>query len=129
MLKDNIFYYENRILGLDLLRFIAIFYVFWGHGEILIPNELSWIYNIPIIVPFEGVAVFFVLSGFLIGTILNKTIFNTDFQSKDLISFWIRRWFRTIPLYFIVLIVMIIVSNDLWNYNFLYFIFLPKFIF
>jgi len=123
MLKNNIFYYENRILGLDLLRFIAIFYVFWGHGEILIPNELSWIYNIPTIIPFEGVSVFFVLSGFLIGIILNKTIFNTDFQSKDLMRFWIRRWFRTIPLYFIVLIVMIFVTNDLWNNNFLYFIF------
>jgi peptidoglycan/LPS O-acetylase OafA/YrhL len=123
MLKNRIFHYENRIVGLDLLRFIAIFYVFWGHGEILVPNELTWLYNIPIILPFEGVSVFFVLSGFLIGTILNKTIFNTDFKSDDLVRFWLRRWFRTIPLYLIVLILLIILSNDLWNNNFLYFIF------
>lgn len=122
-IKDSIFYYENRILGLDLLRCLAIFYVFWGHGEILIPNELSWLYSIPTILPFEGVSVFFVLSGFLIGSILNKTIFKTEFKLKELLNFWIRRWYRTIPLYLIVLVVMIVLTHGLWNLNFLYFVF------
>lgn len=120
---DSIFNYSNRIIGLDLLRCLAIFYVFWGHGEILIPNEYSWFYSLPTIIPFEGVSVFFVLSGFLIGTILNRTIFQNDFNFKKLLNFWIRRWYRTIPLYLLVLLAMIILTNNLWNFNYLYFIF------
>ncbi len=46
---------------------------------------------------------FFVLSGFLIGGILIKTINRTDFTHKELVGFWIRRWFRTLPMYYLVL--------------------------
>jgi peptidoglycan/LPS O-acetylase OafA/YrhL len=121
--KDSVFYFKNRVIGLDLLRCLAIFYVFWGHGAILIPNEFKWLYSIPTIIPFEGVSVFFVLSGFLIGSILNNTIFKSEFKFKELLNFWIRRWYRTIPLYLIVLLVMIVLTNSLWNLNFLYFVF------
>ena len=91
MAKHGMFDFTNRIIGFDLLRSIAIFYVFWGHGEILVPNELKWIYSIPMIIPFEGVSLFFVLSGFLIGVILNRIDISEQrarrFTSSDLAQF------------------------------------------
>ncbi len=50
-----------------------------------------------------GVELFFVLSGFLIGTILIRTFLNTDYTFRDVRNFWIRRWFRTIPVYWLIL--------------------------
>jgi peptidoglycan/LPS O-acetylase OafA/YrhL len=56
---------------------------------------------------FWGVELFFVLSGFLIGTIIKHLI--ACRQPRWLASFWIRRWFRTIPCYLLFLS-----SNILW---------------
>ena len=47
------------------------------------------------------------LSGFLIGGILLKIINRSDFRWKDLRSFWVRRWFRTLPNYYLVLLLII----------------------
>lgn len=52
---------------------------------------------------------FFMLSGFLIGGILLKIIHYKDLGRKELFDFWMRRWFRTIPTYFVLLI-------SLWLY-------------
>lgn len=51
----------------------------------------------------DGVAVFFVLSGFLIGRILIKTLESAPINRQTIIEFWIRRWFRTLPTYYLVL--------------------------
>ena len=70
--------------------------------NVAIPREyLNWFH-------FDGVALFFVLSGFLIGRILLKTTQQADFNFKALCSFWARRWLRTLPAYFVVLTVLII---------------------
>ncbi len=51
-----------------------------------------------------GVELFFVLSGFLIGGILIRTFVQAnEFTFSDVRNFWIRRWFRTIPNYWLVL--------------------------
>ncbi len=51
-----------------------------------------------------GVELFFVLSGFLIGGILIKTFVQADeFTFAEVRNFWIRRWFRTVPNYWLVL--------------------------
>jgi peptidoglycan/LPS O-acetylase OafA/YrhL len=51
-----------------------------------------------------GVELFFVLSGFLIGNILIQTFMDTDpFSFRDVRQFWIRRWFRTLPVYWLIL--------------------------
>jgi len=67
----NIEISKNRVFGLDLLRFIAIFMVLLGHSLIMVPEHLR-----PSVYPyiFDGVAIFFVLSGFLIGGILIKIL-------------------------------------------------------
>lgn len=51
-----------------------------------------------------GVELFFVLSGVLIGKLLIE-VFDSKEVQKNLKIFIIRRWFRTLPLYFIMLII------------------------
>ena len=104
---------NNRIFGLDILRFIAIFMVLLGHSLILAPGNLK-----PYVYPFiyDGVAIFFVLSGFLIGGILIKILNKENPSYKVLLDFWKRRWMRTLPAYFLVLIFLLFYT----------FIFLPK---
>jgi peptidoglycan/LPS O-acetylase OafA/YrhL len=120
---SDLFRYDKRVIGLDLLRFIAVFYIFWGHGIILIPNEWKEMYSIPIYLPFEGVSVFFVLSGFLIGNILLRTLLNKTYSYHDLKTFWVRRWYRTLPNYYFILIVLIVLTYPVGSYVFPYFIF------
>jgi len=106
----------NRIYGLDILRACAIMFVVIGHGSFLLPNKLGRLCNF---LDFDGVAIFFVLSGFLIGGILIKTIEKNGFTGHILKDFWIRRWFRTLPNYFLILIILCV----------LHFLFDSKFVF
>ena len=55
---------STRILGLDILRSAAIFFVMLTHGARFIPKQISEYYSLLF---FDGVGIFFVLSGFLIG--------------------------------------------------------------
>jgi peptidoglycan/LPS O-acetylase OafA/YrhL len=91
---------EKRIYGLDIIRAFAILTVVYSHGiAFLIPLIPSYYLNL---INIEGVSVFFVLSGFLIGGILVKTIEKEGFNRKALFNFWIRRWFRTLPNYYLI---------------------------
>lgn len=98
--------FENRIFGLDLLRFFAIFFVMNRHAnDLILPYA-----NKQFLKAFEldGVTLFFVLSGFLIGRILIKIYFKKDALTwRDLKNFWARRWLRTIPPYFLMLTILI----------------------
>src|SRR5579859_4066675 len=96
----------ERNFGLDVVRAVAVLTVVFYHGGSLLYNHddimhyYAWF-------EIDGVPIFFVLSGFLIGGILLKIINNTDFAWKDLYDFWIRRWFRTLPNYYLVLFFLI----------------------
>jgi peptidoglycan/LPS O-acetylase OafA/YrhL len=94
----------DRIYGLDILRALAILFVVAGHGEQLIPEARYKYVNFFL---FDGVSIFFVLSGFLIGGILIKILQENSIDSKLIVNFWIKRWFRTLPNYFLVLIVLL----------------------
>ena len=63
---------------------------------------------------------FFVISGFLIGEMLLKE-FQTKFNLTDLKNFWIKRWFRTIPLYYFVIIVKFLVLKCSIGWNIIYY--------
>ncbi len=56
----------------------------------------------------DGVAIFFVLSGFLIGGILIKLLEKEKPTFPVLLNFWNRRWLRTLPMYLVILIFLII---------------------
>lgn len=109
----NIFRLEfgQRVYGLDILRAIAILLVVAGHSLNYAPSEyhgtLQIISNITF---FDGVSIFFVLSGFLIGGILLKTLDREPATFKTLGTFWLRRWFRTLPNYYLVLTLVVVLS-------------------
>ena len=96
---------KNRIFSLDVARTIAILFVVLTHSAALFPS-LNQAYR-PLIRYFlglQGVELFFVLSGFLIGTILIKTYEQTDnFDFTVVKIFWKKRWFRTLPNYYLFL--------------------------
>jgi len=101
--------FDNRIFGLDLLRFFAIFYVMNRHAnDLILPFANKQFLKV---FELDGVTLFFVLSGFLIGRILLKIYFAPNkLRWKDLKHFWMRRWLRTIPPYFLVLTLLVVVK-------------------
>lgn len=121
---------QDRHFGLDVVRTLAITFVFIGHaGDIInsIPfSSPEFIKNLSI--P-DGVDLFFVLSGFLIGRILLKTNFESF---THLLHFWKRRWLRTLPNYFLFLLINILllwlaISPGLLSHAVLYyFVFLQN---
>ena len=98
---------QTRFHGLDILRGIAILFVMIGHTTLLIPKPWKSWYQL---IQLDGVAFFFVLSGFLIGGILLRQIEKEPFTFRKAKDFLIRRWFRTLPNYFIVLIFLVFFS-------------------
>jgi len=79
--------------------------VLFAHSLILWPQIPQIIYQLLFyVLAFVGVELFFVLSGFLIGSIIIKLFnYREDFNFKTAKAFWIRRWFRTLPNYYLVL--------------------------
>lgn len=87
-----------RMVGPDILRSLAILLVMLVHlplnatpGVLVTVREYAWL----------GVDIFFVLSGYLIGTQLFKEIARTG--AVDFRSFYVRRAFRIFPAFFVVL--------------------------
>ena len=122
--------YNNRVFGLDLMRALAIIFVVMGHGLMLEKANT----NFPWIRLINGVELFFVLSGFLIGGILIKIFQNSNsFGIREIGNFWIRRWFRTLPNYYLILILNIIVvyfgiiKEDYSQFNWKFFLFIQNF--
>jgi len=94
---------EKRNFGFDMIRAMAILLVMTGHvlGYIY---EGKYSFFTSFFSGLFGVEVFFVLSGVLIGKLLID-IFNSDHVQRNLKNFVIRRWLRTLPLYFIMLLI------------------------
>ncbi len=108
----------GRKFGLDLLRALAIVLVLISHSKtILAPFKIDL--SFLSIGGFYGVELFFVLSGFLIGTILIKTFLKEGFDLLSIKDFWKRRWYRTLPNYYLVLILNIILTfflRESWDF-------------
>jgi peptidoglycan/LPS O-acetylase OafA/YrhL len=49
----------------------------------------------------------FILSGYLIGTTLIRSYNRDDFNFQMVRNFWVRRWIRTIPAYFLIITAMV----------------------
>lgn len=88
----------SRMIGPDILRSLAILLVMLVHlplnatpDALVAIREYGWL----------GVDIFFVLSGYLIGTQLFKEMARTG--GVDFRSFYIRRAFRIFPAFFVVL--------------------------
>jgi peptidoglycan/LPS O-acetylase OafA/YrhL len=102
---------SNRIFGLDILRFASIFFVLYGHAYQYVSTVINGDQYVSFIPVNDGVSIFFVLSGFLIGKILLKLFFEKGISIKGISNFWIRRWFRTLPAYFATIAILIGLSS------------------
>jgi len=118
--------YSKRIFGLDLMRAVAIMMVVFSHIRWITPNANGFIPDVMSISGVMGVEIFFVLSGFLIGRILYRAYTSEGFSFHKVFYFWIRRWFRTLPNYYLVLLINVLIvlyiggqlPNHLWRYLF-----------
>ena len=94
----------NRDLGLDLLRFMAIAAVLILH-TLQIPGAFPKVFRPVFAVGWVGVDLFFVLSGFLIGSQALTAVRENPTPRGWVHTFWTKRWMRTLPLYFAILAV------------------------
>ncbi|MBE9660396.1 acyltransferase family protein [Mucilaginibacter myungsuensis] len=92
---------HNRSFGLDLARAFAICLVLLSHFG----------HNSFDAFGFWGVELFFALSGFLIGQILWRNFSATNtWDLKQIFNFWSRRWWRTVPNYFLFFLIMLLLA-------------------
>jgi peptidoglycan/LPS O-acetylase OafA/YrhL len=92
---------------LDVLRALAVSLVLASHGSWFFEKpEESAFANVTAVL---GVEIFFVLSGFLVGRMLFEQ-FKSDAPWQSLLpSFWSRRWIRTLPNYYLFLVLNILI--------------------
>ncbi|MBN8703570.1 MAG: acyltransferase [Bacteroidetes bacterium] len=106
----------NRNFGLDIIRVIALWIVLLVHAN----------YTIDSLNPFSlggvGMELFFVLSGFLIGNNLIRDL-GKDNSLTQVKAFLVKRWFKTLPLYYTILIVKFIFTKGEIGYNIIYYFF------
>jgi peptidoglycan/LPS O-acetylase OafA/YrhL len=104
--------------------------VLLAHCVWIFPENDGWLSQIMALFGFLGVEIFFVLSGFLIGRILYRQFTSADFNFSSIRLFLKRRWFRTLPNYFLILMVNLLIAcfigypvEGAWRY----FIFMQNF--
>ncbi|MDO7173824.1 acyltransferase family protein [Mariniflexile sp. AS56] len=124
--------YKHRIFGLDVVRALAILLVLVSHSTLLLfPDKDNILLTIIQFFGTIGVDLFFVLSGFLIGTLILKQLEAGKLRFKDFVYFWIRRWFRTLPNYFLILglniLLVLCFYNEVVEGVGYYFVFLQNF--
>ncbi len=108
---------KQRIFGLDLIRAIAIIFVLISHLHYVIDSYNPTFIAISGVLGYFGVELFFVLSGFLIGTILLKLYLESNFTFRQIKRFLKRRWYRTLPAYYLTLVLNIILAF-MFNYEY-----------
>ncbi|MDB6093817.1 MAG: acyltransferase [Verrucomicrobia bacterium] len=102
-----------RIFGLDFLRAAAILSVLCAHLFAVLYPHVWWL-GILGHGGFFGVELFFVLSGFLIGQILIR-IGPELADGTELPAFYLRRWFRTLPLFWLLVVANL--ALDHWQHG------------
>ena len=108
----------NRLLMLDGWRGISILCVLAGHMLPLGPKSLQ----LNEMIAATGMSLFFILSGFLIVSMLVR--------NDNVLSFLIRRVFRIVPLAWIFLIIVLLFNDanrEAWSANLLFYANLPPF--
>ena len=104
---------NRKFYGLDLLRGIAGYGVAITHYFYFVKRNVDFEYY-----SFLFVEIFFVLSGF----VLSNQLIKIYKEKKNIKVFYLRRWYRTIPLYLVALIFYTAISNN-FNFDFFKFLF------
>jgi hypothetical protein len=116
----------QRLFGLDLVRAVAILLVLLAHGVLFPGNPLGWLpvpaLRLSWISGVIGVELFYCLSGFLIGSLLVRIAAN-GIGWRSAWVFLLRRWMRTLPLYYLILGALVLVPAldraprpEVWRY-------------
>ncbi len=118
----------NRNFGLDVMRSIGVFMVLAGHSVHFFESYTPKVHVISHFV-INGVELFFALSGFLIGRMLMKQFSKPDVTvGHELFVFLKRRWYKTLPVYFIALFINFVFAYFVtgyhrdFNWSFLFFL-------
>ena len=104
---------NKKFYGLDLLRGVAGYGVAITHYFYFVQNKIDFEYY-----SFFFVEIFFVLSGF----VLSNQLIKIHKDNNNIKTFYLRRLFRTIPLYLVALIFYTAISNN-FNLDFFKFLF------
>ncbi len=105
---------KDHLYSLDLLRGFSGYGVAFCHLHAFIYNNAHLEYLSLLFVEF-----FFILSGFVLYPQLIQVLNN----KKNLVIFYKRRWLRTLPLYFITLILVASLFNDEFGADFFKYLF------
>ncbi|NII25706.1 acyltransferase [Pseudoflavitalea sp. X16] len=106
----NLHGHINRNFGLDVCRCLAVSMVLFVHSnQHIFKTPFPFLWYLPI----GGVELFFSLSGFLIGSILLGLFDSQSVSLRDIVVFWTKRWLRTLPLYYVLYLVYLILYNQL----------------
>lgn len=92
--------------GVDFLRASSVFLVLWSHGgSLLLEQQRTFLSSIFFRPGFWGVDLFFSISGFLIiGQLLDMA---SKTRNESLRVFVIRRFLRTVPTYWLVMLIVL----------------------
>jgi peptidoglycan/LPS O-acetylase OafA/YrhL len=95
----------GRNYGLDVMRACAAFMVVITHSAHLFEQWIPKVHRIAFFT-LNALELFFTLSGFLIGRILIRQFKErNDMTISNMMSFWKRRWIRTIPVYWLAILI------------------------
>lgn len=97
----------QRLPGLDAVRALAIVLVMVAHGALLAAPAIGHALRTGLLYlgGYFGVELFFALSGLLIvGGLLRRLEKRSVLAWHDIWHFWQRRWWRTLPNYFVFLL-------------------------
>ena len=109
---------HRRVFGLDALRAAAILAVVLSHAFVVLYPHLGDALGFFGHGGFYGVELFFVLSGFLIGQILLRAGPAMG-SPRTLLLFYVRRWFRTLPLFLLFLAVNVAMEDRFRHHSLL----------
>jgi peptidoglycan/LPS O-acetylase OafA/YrhL len=122
---------NNRNIGLDYLRVVSIVIVLANHLFLeffvgtskIVFGGFNAAASVSAVIAIEWL---FVLSGFLIGTMMIRSFQSDRSWHQCARDFWLRRWFRTIPNYFLFVGVNLILvwfgyTNSVFEFKYLWF--------
>lgn len=102
---------RERSFGLDAARAAAIVLVLVAHGtpywSPFLGDYADEVESVAFVAGVDGIELFFCLSGFLIGSLL-LDLQHRNSSWRAIGVFLVRRWMRTLPLYYLVLLLLLL---------------------